>query len=124
MLSGAHGRTERPAVCRRGPRTGEAVHDLAKAAQTLGRARAFRAALSREDALKGITASVEFHEVKVVAASERALCCRIAGRDHWISPERFLEGTSVAQFGDRGTVVVTSEFAGIQGLLLNRFPPL
>jgi hypothetical protein len=35
-----------------------------------------------------------------------------------------LEGSSVAHFGDRGTVVVTSEFAEGEGLLKSPFPPL
>ena len=74
--------------------------------------------------MNGIAPTVEFEGVKVVAESDRALCCRIAGRDHWIAPGRFLEGTSVAHFGDRGRVVVTSEFADTQGLFLNSFPPL
>jgi hypothetical protein len=117
MLSRARGRADRPAV------GSEAVRDLAEAAQTLRRARAFRAPRTREDTLKDIAPTVEFQGVKIVAESERALCCRIAGRDHWIPPGRFLEGTSVAHFGDRGTVVVTSEFADTQGLLLNAFPP-
>ena len=124
MLSGARDRTDRPAAGRRGPYTGEDVRGLANAARTLGRARAFRAALTREDALTGIATTVEFQGVKVVAESERALCCRIAGRDHWIASDRLLEGSSVAHFGDRGTVVVTSEFAEDEGLLKSPFPPL
>ena len=70
------------------------------------------------------TITVQFRDVKVVAESERALCCRITGRDHWIPPHRLLEGSSVAHFGDRGTVVVASEYAEGQGLLLSPFPPL
>jgi len=124
MLSGARDRTDRPAAGRRGPHTGEAVRGLATTAQTLGGLWAFRASLTREDTLKGLAVTVEFQEVKVVAESERALCCRITGRDHWIPPGQLLKGTSVAHFGDRGTVVVTSEFAATQGLLLNPFPPL
>ena len=119
ILSGAYGRTDWPAVSRRGPHTSKAVRDLAKP-----RKHSAAPPLTQEGALKGVAATVEFQGVKVVAESERALCCRIAGRDHWIPPGRFLEGTSVAHFGDRGAVVVTSEFAGIQGLLLNQFPPL
>jgi len=52
------------------------------------------------------------------------LCCRIIGRNHWIASHRLLEGSSVARFGDRGTVVVTNDFAEGEGLLKSAFPPL
>jgi hypothetical protein len=68
--------------------------------------------------------TIEFQDVKVVAESDRGLCCRITGRNHWIASHRLLEGSSVAHFGDRGTVVVTSEFAEREGLLKSPFPPL
>jgi hypothetical protein len=68
--------------------------------------------------------TIEFQDVKIVAESALGLCCRIVGRDHWIASRHLLEGTSVAHFGDRGTVVLTSEFARKQGLLLSAFPPL
>jgi len=69
-------------------------------------------------------ATVEFEGVKVVAESALALCCRIAGRDHWIPPHDLREGSSVAHFGDRGTVVVSRQFAEDRGLLLYPFRPL
>ncbi len=69
-------------------------------------------------------ATVEFQGVKVVAESELAFCCRITGRDHWISPQRLLEGSSVAHFGDRGIVIVARQFAEDRGPLLGQFPPL
>ena len=68
--------------------------------------------------------TVEFDGVKVVAESTLGLCCRIAGRDHWIPPRDLQEGSSVAHFGDRGTVVVSRQFADDRGLLLHPFPAL
>jgi hypothetical protein len=124
-MSGARDRPARHPVRTRGPRAVEAVRRLATATQALDpRARASRIPPIPEGPLNGIAATVAFHGVKVIAESERALCCRISGRDHWIPPGRFLKGTSVEHFGDRGTVVVTSEFAEIQGLRVNAFPAL
>ena len=65
-------------------------------------------------------ATVELQDVKVVRASERALCCRIEGRDYWIAPHRLLAGSTVADFGDRGSIFLTRQFAGDRGLLLGR----
>jgi hypothetical protein len=72
----------------------------------------------------GIGATVEFQGVKVVAESDLALCCRITGRDHWIAAHRLLEGSSVAHFGDRGTMILARQFAEDRGLLLGRPRPL
>jgi hypothetical protein len=66
----------------------------------------------------GLGTTVEFQDVHVVAESQVALCCRIGGRDHWIAPHRFLDGTSIAHFGDRGVVVVAKQFAEDEGLPL------
>jgi hypothetical protein len=72
----------------------------------------------------GIGATIELQGVTVIAESERALCCRITGRDHWIAPDRLLEGSSVAHFADRGSIVVARQFAEDGGLLVDRFRPL
>ena len=68
----------------------------------------------------GIGAAVELQNVKVVAESVLGLCCRIAGRDHWIARDRFLSGSSVVSFGDHGTLVLARQFAEDRGLLLTR----
>ena len=68
--------------------------------------------------------TVEFEGVKVVAESTLGLCCRIAGRDHWIPPHDLRDGSSVAHFGDRGIVIVSRQFAEDRGLLLRPFRPL
>jgi hypothetical protein len=65
----------------------------------------------------GIGATVRF-QAEVVRESVLALCCRIMGRDHWIAPDRFLDGSSVAHLGDRGIVVLARQFAEDRGLLL------
>src|SRR5206468_1664073 len=75
----------------------------------------------KEDGVS-IAATVEFRGVKIVSESALALCCRIMGRDHWIPPHRLLEGSSVARFGDRGTIIVARQFAEDNGLLLSPFP--
>ena len=69
-------------------------------------------------------ATVEFEGVKVVAESTLGLCCRIAGRDHWIPSHDLQDGGSVAHFGDRGTIIVSRQFADDHGMLLHPFPPL
>ena len=71
----------------------------------------------------GIGATVELRNVKVVAESVLGLCCRIAGRDHWIAPHRLLAGSTVAHFGDRGLIVVAREFADETALVCT-FPRL
>lgn len=70
-----------------------------------------------------IAGTVEFQEVKVIAESELALCCRITRRDHWIAPHHLLPGSSVAHFGDRGVIIVTRRFAEDGGLLRGFSPP-
>jgi len=69
-------------------------------------------------------ATVEFEGVKIVAESALGLCCRIAGRDHWIPPHNLQQGSSVAHFSDRGTIVVPRQFADDRGLLLHPLPAL
>ena len=69
-------------------------------------------------------ATVEFQGVEVVAESDLALCCRITGRDHWIAPHRLLDGSRIAHFGDRGSVILERAFAEDGGLLLGRPGPL
>ena len=71
----------------------------------------------------GIGAAVELQNVKVVAESVLGLCCRIAGRDHWIALHRLLAGSTVAHFGDRGSIVVAREFAN-EKALVRALPPL
>ena len=66
----------------------------------------------------GMGATVRFEDAVVVRESALALCCRIMGRDHWIAPDRLLDGSSVAHFGDRGVIVLTRQFAEDRGLLL------
>ena len=61
----------------------------------------------------------------MVRESDLALCCRITGWDYWIAPDRLIEGSSVAHFGDRGIIIVARQFAEDRGLLLGRTcPPL
>ena len=66
--------------------------------------------------IMNVAATVEFQGVKVIAESERALCCRIMWRDHWIPPHNLLEGSTVAHFGDRGVLVVSRQFAEDEGM--------
>ena len=68
--------------------------------------------------------TVEFLDVEVVSESDLVLCCRVAGRDYWIAHDRLITGSSIAHFGDRGTIVVARQFAEDQGLLLDRPFPL
>jgi len=70
----------------------------------------------------GVT--IELQGVTVVAESELALCCEILGRDHWIPARRLLNGSSVAHFGDRGSIVLARQFAEECGLLVKQFRPL
>jgi hypothetical protein len=72
----------------------------------------------------GNGATVQFLGVEVVRESDLALCCRITGRDYWIAPDRLLEGSSIAHFGDRGVVVLARQFAQDRGLLLGQSRPL
>jgi hypothetical protein len=72
----------------------------------------------------GNGATVQFLGVEVVRESDLALCCRITGRDYWIAPDRLLEGSSIAHFGDRGVVVLARQFAQDRGLLLSQSRPL
>jgi hypothetical protein len=68
----------------------------------------------------GIGETIEFRGVKIVKESDLAVCCRIAGQDHWFTRERLLSGSSVVNFGDRGTLVLARWFAEDRGLLLTR----
>ncbi len=77
----------------------------------------------RRGGAMGLGATVEFQDVEVVAESDLALCCRVTERNYWIAPGRLLEGSSVAHFGDRGIMIVASEFAEDQGLVLGRSRP-
>ncbi len=70
----------------------------------------------------GVGATVELKDVTVVAESELGLCCRIMGRDHWITAHNLLNGSSITHFGDRGILIVARQFAEDGGLLLSRFP--
>ena len=67
-----------------------------------------------------ILETIEFRGVKIVRESDLAVCCCIAGRDHWIARDRFLSGSSVVSFGDHGTLVLARQFAEDRGLLLTR----
>jgi hypothetical protein len=71
----------------------------------------------------GVGATIEFQGVEVVRESDLALCCRITGRDYWITPDRLIEGSSVAHFGDRGIIIVARQFAEDQGMLPGRSHP-
>jgi len=68
----------------------------------------------------GETETIEFRSVKIVSESDLAVCYCIAGQDHWIARERVLSGSSVVSFGDRGTLVLTRQFAEDRGLLPTR----
>jgi hypothetical protein len=68
----------------------------------------------------GIGATVVFEGVEVTVESDLALCCRITGRDFWITSDHLLSGSSVGHFGDRGTLVLDRQFADELGLLSGR----
>jgi hypothetical protein len=68
--------------------------------------------------------AVRFEDAEVVRESGLALCCRIMGRDHWIAPDRLLDGSTVAHFGDHGIIVLARQFAEDRGLLLGPPPRL
>ena len=71
----------------------------------------------------GIGSTVELTGVEVIGGSDLALCCRIRGRNYWITRDRLLDGSSVGRFADRGIIVVTRGFAEERGLLRTS-PPL
>jgi hypothetical protein len=55
--------------------------------------------------------------VTVVQESDAALLCRIDGREQWIPRDKIREGTTVANPGDTGTLVVARQFAVEWGLV-------
>jgi hypothetical protein len=71
-----------------------------------------------------VGATVVFQGVEVVSESDLALCCRVAGRDHWIAPGRLLEGSTATHFGDRGIMILARNFAEDRGLFLGQARPL
>ena len=72
----------------------------------------------------GVEGTVRFKSVEIIGESTLGLCCRIEGRDHWIAPDRLLDGSDIAHFGDRGIIVLARMFAEAQGLLRGRSHPL
>ena len=72
----------------------------------------------------GIAGTVELRDVEVIGASDRGLCCRIDGRNYWISRECLLTGSTVGAFADRGILVVERRFAQDRGLVGRRSRPL
>jgi hypothetical protein len=71
-----------------------------------------------------VASTVRFESVEIIGESDLGLCCRIAGRDHWIVSDRLLDGSSIAHFGDRGVLVIARQLAEECGLLLGRSHPL
>ena len=71
----------------------------------------------------GVASTVEVRGVEVVGGSDLALCCRIRGRDYWITRDRLLDGSSVVRFADRGIIIVARGFAEDRGLLETFRPP-
>jgi hypothetical protein len=65
----------------------------------------------------GEAETIAFRGVKIVRESDLAVCCCIAGKDHWIARERVLSGSTVITFGDLGILVLTRRFAEDRGLL-------
>jgi hypothetical protein len=60
---------------------------------------------------------VTLGSVTVVQESEAALLCRIDGHERWIPRDKIREGTTIANAGDTGTLIVARTFAVEWGLV-------
>lgn len=59
---------------------------------------------------------MEFTDVEVIGHRDRRLRCRVGRRIVRVAPLLMLPGTTVAQVGDRGTLVLAPEVARALGL--------
>ncbi len=59
--------------------------------------------------------SVEL-DVEVVAETNKALCCKIDGKDHWFPKSQIEDETEVAKKGDKGKLVISDWIATEKGL--------
>lgn len=55
-------------------------------------------------------------DVTVVRATEKALLCRLDGREVWVPRSLIGDDSEVADAGDEGTLVVATWFAEKEGL--------
>lgn len=60
---------------------------------------------------------VEFEDVECVRATEKALLCRIDGKEHWIPQGQIHDDSEVYRDGDRGKLVISEWIATQKGLL-------
>jgi hypothetical protein len=74
--------------------------------------------------LVGSGDTIQILNVKVVEESIRGLCCLVRERRYWVAADLLLTGSTVAHFGDQGTMVLSAEAAEARGLLTKRRRPL
>jgi hypothetical protein len=55
--------------------------------------------------------TVQFTNVEVLDEDDCVLLCRVRGQRHWLGVGRLRTGTTIAQRGDRGTLVLDRQFA-------------
>ena len=60
---------------------------------------------------------VSFESVTVVRATEKALLCRIDGKEHWIPQSQIDDDSEVYREGDEGTLVISEWLATQKGLV-------
>lgn len=58
----------------------------------------------------------EFEDAVAIKETERALLCRIDGKEHWIPKSQIDDDSEVYQDGDEGKLVVSMWFAEKEGL--------
>ena len=62
-------------------------------------------------------AKVEFEGVVCTRATDKALLCRIDGKDHWIPQSQIDDDSEVYKEGDEGTLVISEWLATQKGLV-------
>jgi len=63
------------------------------------------------------TDRIEFHDVAILAQTERVVLCRVHGKVVSIAHLRLLPGTVIPEHADHGTLVVTRAVAENLGLI-------
>jgi hypothetical protein len=61
--------------------------------------------------------TVEFKDVRVKAATDKALLCVIDDEEHWIPLSQIDDDSEVYQAGTEGTLIVTEWIAKQKGLV-------
>jgi hypothetical protein len=60
---------------------------------------------------------VEFENVTVAQARDKALLCRIDGKNHWIPTSQIHDDSEVYEAGTEGTLIIPRWLAVKQGLV-------